>query len=149
MVHIKKVVTVALSSALTDAEADQPLSPTTLREIRLAHSLLIDGLPSPDELRPFLGGGWVIRPWSRSPRIPGINSISETEFTLAQAQALAMRLGVPERVVIDLLRHPEPEASRSRQDRIDVQGDSQFVGSRRGRGAFRSGTHRPDLMPAT
>jgi hypothetical protein len=146
MVNIKKVVTVALSSALTDAEANQPLSPTTVREIRLAYSVLTEGLPSPDELRPFLGTGWMIRPRSRSARQAGINAIAETEFTLAQAQALAVRLGIPERIVINLLRHAEPEARQSRRDRLEVEADRRIIG--RGRGAFHSGTNQFDLMPA-
>jgi hypothetical protein len=145
MVNIMKVVTVALSSALTDAEADQPLSPTTIREIRVAYSLLVEGLPSPDELRPFLGTGWMIQPRSRSSRKAGINSITETEFTLAQAQALAIRLGIPERIAINLLRRPEPEASWLSRDRIECRSNRQMIGGGRG---LHSGTNQFDLMSA-
>ena len=40
MVNIKKVASLALSSTLADVEAGQPLSPTTVHEIRLAYSVL-------------------------------------------------------------------------------------------------------------
>jgi hypothetical protein len=149
MLNVKKVVAAALSSVLTDADTGQSLSPTTVREIRLAYSLLTEGLPGADELRPFLGSGWVIRPQSRSTRRAGVNAITEIEFSLAEAQALAVRLGISERIVINLLRHPEPEASRSSRDRLEVRADCQFMESRRGRGASRSGTRRFDLMPAS
>jgi hypothetical protein len=148
MLNVKKVATVALSSALANVEAGQPLSPTTIREIRVAHSLLTDGLPSADELRPFLGGGWMIRPRNRSARNAGVNAISETELALAQIRVLAVRLGIPERLIIDLLRCPEPGASPSHQDRVDVYPDSQLIGSRRGKGAFHLGRSRLDLIPA-
>jgi hypothetical protein len=147
MVNVKKVATVALLSALADVKAGQPLSPTTVHQIRVAFSLVTEGLPSADELRPFLGTGWMIRPRSRSARQADVNAVSEREFALAQVRALAARLGIPERVVVDLLRCPDAGPDRSLQNRLAVQGDSQFIGSQRGRGTILTGK-RLDLMPA-
>ena len=107
MVDVKHVATVALSSVLTDWEAGDALSLPTIREVRLALSLLVDGQPDADELRPFLGEGWVIRSRNRPSRMSGTNAVSDAEYELAQVRALAARLGMPERFVADCLRQSE------------------------------------------
>ena len=108
MFDVKQVATVALSSALADWEADQPISLTTVRAIRLAHSLLNDGLPSEAELRPFLGKDWVIWSRRRVASMADANADNDTEYSRAQILALAARVGIPERIVSDLLQ-PEAE----------------------------------------
>jgi hypothetical protein len=57
MLDVKQVATIALSSALTAWDDGDTPSPDTIREIRLAHSLLTDGEPSAVELRPFARDG--------------------------------------------------------------------------------------------
>ena len=107
MVNVKQVATVALSSVLMDWEAGGTPSLPTIREVRLALSLLADGQPDADELLPFLGSGWIIRSRGRRSRMSGTNAISEAEYELAQIRALAVRLGMPERLVADCLRQSE------------------------------------------
>ena len=121
MVDVKQVATTALSSALTDWEAGDTLSLPTIREVRLALSLLVDGQPTADELRPFLGPGWVIRSRGQSHSGSGTNAVSEAEYELARIRAVAARLGMPERFVADCLRQSEAvdetAVSRSAEDR--------------------------------
>ena len=88
MVNVKQVATVALSSVLMDWEAGGTPSLPTIREVRLALSLLADGQPDADELLPFLGSGWMIRSRGRRSRMSGTNAISEAEYELAQVCAL-------------------------------------------------------------
>ena len=115
MLDVNRAAAIALTSALADWEAGYPPSLDTIREIRLAHSLLTDGEPSADELRQFLGEGWVIRSRGRSASI-GINAVTEAEYASAQVQALAARLGLPERFIAARLRDvrsaPAPDQER-------------------------------------
>ena len=118
MVDVKQVATVALSSALADWETGYTPSLPTIREIRLALSLLTEGEPSADELRPFLGEGWVIRSGGRCANATGLNAVSRAEYSLAQIRALAVRLGMPEGfVAARLCESPSTTAPRSAETR--------------------------------
>ena len=122
MLDVNRTATIALTSALADWEAGYPPSLDTIREIRLAHSLLTEGEPSADELCPFLGCGWVIR--GRSARTNGVNAVTESEYASAQVQALAARLGLPERFIAARLRDvrsaPHPRSAEAIFDLIDL-----------------------------
>ena len=111
MVDVKRAATIALTSALANWEAGYTPSLITIREIRLAHSLLTEEEPSAEELRPFLGEGWVIRSRGRSEKASDTNTVSEAEYALTQIRALAVRLGLPERFVAARLEERVPMPS--------------------------------------
>lgn len=109
MVDVKPVAMFALSSALADWEGRSADLPHHDARNPSRHSLLTDGLPSEAELRPFLGKDWVIWSRRRVASMADMNADSDTACALAQIQALAARLSIPERFVSDLL-HQQPHA---------------------------------------
>jgi hypothetical protein len=104
MLDVKHVATVALSSALTAWEHGYPPLPDTIQELRVAHSLLTDGEPTADELRPFLGEGWTIRRRCDHRGDSDTNAVTEAEYAVAQIRALAARLGLTEGFVAARVR---------------------------------------------
>jgi hypothetical protein len=127
MLNVKHVATVALSSALTAWDSGYPPLPDTIHEMRLAHSLLTEGDPTPEELRPILGERWEIRSRRDHRReMTGRNSVSATDYAAAQIRALAVRLNLTEGFVAARLqpvsRHHCFATNANRMPRSDVGG---------------------------
>jgi hypothetical protein len=105
MLDVKHAATVALSSALTAWKNGCPPLPDSIQEIRLAHSLLTQGEPTADELRPFQGERWGIqRRCDQRRKPPDTNAVTETDYAVAQIRALAARLGILEGFVAARVR---------------------------------------------
>jgi hypothetical protein len=95
--------------------------------MRLAHSLLTTGEPTPEELCPFLGERWEIRSRRYHRReMTGKNSVTATDYAAAQIRALTARLNLTEGFVAARLqpvaRHRCFTASANRMPRSDVGG---------------------------
>ena len=104
MLDVKHTASVALSSALTAWEHGYQPLPDTIQELRVAHSLLTDGEPTADELRPFLGEGWIIRRRCDHRGDSDTNAVTEAEYAVAQIRGLAARLGLTEGFVAARVR---------------------------------------------
>lgn len=86
----------ALRSVLTAHGAGRKVMEDTINECRLALSLLVDGAPTVEELKPFIGSNWAICRATKRARARYDNCLSPAAFRKAEIKAIATRLGLSE-----------------------------------------------------
>lgn len=89
-----RLAAMALANVMTCNLEGINLPHHVLDEVRLAHSVLTNGLPHGPELTPILGAGWGITRRRDHP-----NPVTYKRYYDAEIEALATRLGVSQAFV--------------------------------------------------